>query len=263
MEESLSAADKVKIGIMKILDSTSSSSNESKADDSVIIDERPAIVKILYPEKSKSRKTSCNLDISKLRVSDEAANASIVSEGNLSDVMNQVDEYPENESRKSEKILEQLDNTANPEDLSLGDPNLERLLDAPDDDTPPLTSTPAASPNRPSDIVEEDANDSMPSLESVTDHEVDSGNSSGDELVKTNFESDLKNSIYYFIHDYIFRLNFHRPLLRRKTLERSRSSYDDVRQNHDYPFYTIFIYSIYLFLSLFPDERVQCVLVNR
>ena len=79
-------------------------------------------------------------------------------------------------------------------------------MDAPDEDTPPVTSTPAASPNRPSDLLEEDlANDSMPSLESVTDHEVDSGNSSSEELVIKNFEREIFKLYLQNFHPYTFR----------------------------------------------------------
>ena len=117
--------------------------------------------------------------------------------------------------------------TSNPQDLSLGDPDLEHLLDAPDDeDQAPQTSTPAASPNRPSDLPEDDDNDSMPSLESVTDYEADSGNSSGEEPVIKNFESDSYKLYFQPTHDYLCRLNSIRNPRQARTTEDRESCND-------------------------------------
>ncbi len=101
---------------------------------------------ILHRKKTHhmSSASPCTLDFSALRVSDDH-DKSIVSEGNLSDVVCNIDEYDEYSSRPAEKILDLLNTTGNPAELSVDDPDLERLLDD-SSATIPNTSTPAASP---------------------------------------------------------------------------------------------------------------------
>ena len=115
----------------------------------------------------------CTLEMSTLRLSNP--DDSIISDSNLSDVC-KVEEYGFNSNRPTEKILDQLEETGNPHELSLEDKDLERLLDGDSDTSLPHASTPTGSPRRSS---ESSYPDSMPSLVSVTPPR-DSGNSSND-----------------------------------------------------------------------------------
>ena len=68
----------------------------------------------------------------------------------------------------------------------------------------------------------------MPSLESVTDHEADSGNSSSDDLVNINFESEMHKFYLHVIHEFNCRLQLCRDLLlRTKKARTGTHSYND------------------------------------
>ena len=122
-----------------------------------------------------------HIDISKLRVDSNDADESFISDSNLSDVC-EIDEFPENESRKSEKILEQLGDTANPDDLSLGDPDLEHLLDDPDYEAAPQD---ASTPTRPANANR----DSAPMT--ISNSEPDTGTESNAITIEPNRDEEM------------------------------------------------------------------------
>ena len=83
------------------------------------------------PEKSKLESThndSPNKTTDQSVIELDEADSSMVSDTNFSDVCN-VEEFDKNRERPAEKILDQLNETGNPAELSLDDPDLERLLD--------------------------------------------------------------------------------------------------------------------------------------
>ena len=142
--------------------------------------ENPDIsVKVLSHKKTSHHQdptSPCTLEMSALRI-ENSADDSMVSEGNLSDVCPNIEEYDFNKSRPTEKILDQLAETGNPHELSLEDKDLEKLLDGDSDTSLPLASTPASSPRRSSTVSPPS---SMPSLVNSTSSVNDSGNSSQD-----------------------------------------------------------------------------------
>ena len=120
-----------------------------------------------------------------------------------------------------------------------------------------MTSTPAASPNRPSDNQDE-ANDSMPSLASATDQVADSGNSSGDDLVKLNFESDLLKLYLQVIHDFNCRHHLCRdPLLRTKKARTGTSTYDDSQRLEKIMITRFITYLLHLFIIYYLYSRTS------
>ena len=171
------------------------------ADDSItILESRSSIAEILHKKKSLRTESASpidtptfrHIDISKLRVDSNDADESFISDSNLSDVC-EIDEFPENASRKSEKILEQLGDTANPEDLSLGDPDLEHLLDDPDEDSVPQD---ASTPTRAaSSHMSYSSHNSEPATGTETDI-VNSEPNRGEELVTTKTKTDFINFIF-------------------------------------------------------------------
>ena len=220
--------DSVKEPEKSKLESTDSDSADKTQDQSVIEvgQANSSITMILHRKKTHhmSSTSPCTLDFSALRVSDDH-DKSIVSEGNLSDVVCNIDEYDENSSRPAEKILDLLNTTGNPAELMVDDPDLERLLDD-SSATIPNTSTPAASPAREDEIS---VTDSMPSLVSITPPTTDSGNSTVEtdlssesdkpgidnvlvqDAVKNNFESGQIN----------YKLNFTNQIMPRLVIPRS------------------------------------------
>ena len=109
----------------------SNDSADKTADQSVIeLDEADSSITMLLHWKNHHHQNPtlpCTLEFSNLRVSDVKDN-SMVSDTNFSDVCN-VEEFDKNRERPAEKILDQLNETGNPAELSLDDPDLERLLD--------------------------------------------------------------------------------------------------------------------------------------
>ena len=126
---------------------------KAKRDDSAqsvkILEQSDSSVKMILHKKKVHHHeptSPCTLELSSLRLNNDADD-SMISESNLSDVQ-QVVEYDFNADRPTEKILDALDLTGNPADLSLEDKDLEKLLDGDSDTSVNHSSTPISSPRR-------------------------------------------------------------------------------------------------------------------
>ena len=85
-------------------------------------------VKEAVKEAASTAKSPATANTSILRDEEET-----LSDGNLSDSLEDVEEFPENSNRKTEKVLEQLSKKPNPADIYVSD-NVMALLDEPDED---------------------------------------------------------------------------------------------------------------------------------
>ena len=247
------------------------------SDDSVqeIRQDEPSLTILSHTKKVHHQEPTspCTLELSTLRLSNP--DDSIVSDSNLSDVL-KVDEYECNANRPTEKILDQLNETGNPHELSLEDKDLERLLDGDSDTSLPHASTPTSSPRRSSDSSSDPG--SMPSLVSVTPPR-DSGNSTNDsddsvnaiavqlpnqDAVKKDFGNGYLLTLIKFLNHFECRrtapVNETRstpPALRcSPTLERMDL---EKLQNCIISYLSLFILSYMSFV--FPSERAQYPLV--
>ena len=235
------------------------------ADESMMIDNEAEKDAEPEAEPEKNAKDD-TLSISNLRLSNDA-DTSVISNSNLSDT-NEIQEFPENESRRGEKILEEMNSSTSqhfgeiaPDVMALLDDSQQAMNDsmaAADMAGPSIVTS---TPSRPSNSSSASSHPSMPPLMASTTE--DSGHSSASDtsdtvfnpqsLVKTQNEKDL---LTFIIHCFNCSINRMTPGWTR-TISDSISILSKSGRRQRSPgkkdYYNDFIFIYLLLSSLLPQ----------